>query len=116
MGMVHTRTVFAMPECGIGLFPDVGASYFLPRLPGQLGTFLGLTGTRLKGMGSVQFLLLEILISLKDNRGHLEGDALISACQKQAAIYAVDSITLRFRVGGEIGYAGHALRPIRAVA
>ena len=38
-----------MPECAIGLFPDVGASYFLSRLPGQLGAFLALTGTRLKG-------------------------------------------------------------------
>ena len=38
-----------MPECGIGLFPDVGASHFLPRLPGALGTYLALTGTRLKG-------------------------------------------------------------------
>jgi enoyl-CoA hydratase len=40
--------VFAMPETGIGLFPDVGGSYILPRLPGQLGMFLALTGTRLK--------------------------------------------------------------------
>lgn len=43
------RTLFAMPETAIGLFPDVGGSYFLPRLPGKLGVFLGLTGHRLKG-------------------------------------------------------------------
>lgn len=43
------RTVFAMPESGIGLFPDVGGGWFLPRLKGQLGTWLGLTGSRLKG-------------------------------------------------------------------
>ncbi len=42
------RTLFAMPETAIGLFPDVGASYFLPRLPGRLGLYLGLTGARLK--------------------------------------------------------------------
>lgn len=41
------RTLFAMPETGIGLFPDVGATYFLPRLPGRLGTYLALTGARL---------------------------------------------------------------------
>ena len=42
------NTVFAMPETGIGLFPDVGGTYFLPRLPGEVGMFLALTGTRLK--------------------------------------------------------------------
>jgi enoyl-CoA hydratase/carnithine racemase len=42
------RTLFAMPETGIGLFPDVGGTFFLPRLPGQLGMWLGLTGARLK--------------------------------------------------------------------
>ncbi|XP_043104187.1 3-hydroxyisobutyryl-CoA hydrolase, mitochondrial [Puntigrus tetrazona] len=43
------KTLFAMPETGIGLFPDVGGGYFLPRLKGKLGLFLGLTGFRLKG-------------------------------------------------------------------
>jgi len=42
------NTVFAMPETGIGLFPDVGGTWFLPRLPGGLGLYLALTGARLK--------------------------------------------------------------------
>ncbi|MGN6514928.1 MAG: enoyl-CoA hydratase/isomerase family protein, partial [Rhizomicrobium sp.] len=45
--------VFAMPETGIGLFPDVGGSYFLPRCPGEIGMFLGLTGMRLKTADSL---------------------------------------------------------------
>ncbi|XP_053129287.1 3-hydroxyisobutyryl-CoA hydrolase, mitochondrial isoform X2 [Hemicordylus capensis] len=43
------RTVFAMPETAIGLFPDVGGGYFLPKLSGKMGYFLALTGFRLKG-------------------------------------------------------------------
>lgn len=43
------HSVFAMPETSIGLFPDVGGSYFLPQLRGGLGMFLALTGYRLKG-------------------------------------------------------------------
>ncbi|WP_174299946.1 enoyl-CoA hydratase/isomerase family protein [Caulobacter sp. S45] len=42
------RTVFAMPETGIGLFPDVGGGWFLPRLVGETGMWLALTGARLK--------------------------------------------------------------------
>lgn len=42
------RTSFAMPETGIGLFPDVGGGWFLPRLPGEVGAWLALTGARLK--------------------------------------------------------------------
>lgn len=42
------RYVFGMPEVGIGFFPDVGATYALPRLPGEIGTFCALTAERLK--------------------------------------------------------------------
>ncbi|KAL1841343.1 hypothetical protein VTJ49DRAFT_7123 [Mycothermus thermophilus] len=44
------RTVFAMPETNIGFFPDVGGSFFLPRLPGYVGTYLALTSARLTGV------------------------------------------------------------------
>jgi enoyl-CoA hydratase len=40
--------LFAMPEVGIGHFPDVGATFFLPRCPGRIGVYAGLTGARLK--------------------------------------------------------------------
>jgi len=40
------RTLLAMPETGIGLFPDVGATRFLNRCPGHIGRYLGLTGAR----------------------------------------------------------------------
>jgi enoyl-CoA hydratase len=40
------RYTFAMPEVGIGFFPDVGATWFLPRMPGELGAYCALTGER----------------------------------------------------------------------
>jgi len=43
------RTVFAMPETGIGLFPDVGGGWYLPRLPGRIGAWLAATGGRING-------------------------------------------------------------------
>ncbi len=46
------RALFAMPECGIGLYPDVGATHVLPRLAGAAGMWLGLTGARL-GQGDM---------------------------------------------------------------
>jgi enoyl-CoA hydratase len=43
------NTLFAMPEGAIGLFPDVGAGWYLPRLKGRTGAFMALTGARLDG-------------------------------------------------------------------
>lgn len=44
--VVTERLVFSMPETAIGLFPDVGGGWFLPRFPGEVGTYLALTGAR----------------------------------------------------------------------
>lgn len=48
------KTVFAMPETTIGFFPDVGASFFLPKMDGGLGLYLALTSERLKGPENLQ--------------------------------------------------------------
>jgi len=47
--LITERTLFAMPEVGIGLFPDVGGAWLLAHLDGEIGTWLALTGHRLKG-------------------------------------------------------------------
>jgi enoyl-CoA hydratase/carnithine racemase len=47
------HAMFAMPETAIALFPDVGATYLLPRLPGALGMYLALTGARMVGADAV---------------------------------------------------------------
>jgi enoyl-CoA hydratase len=47
------RCQFAMPEVGIGFFPDVGATWFLPRMPGETGTYCALTGERFKAADAI---------------------------------------------------------------
>jgi len=54
--IITERTVFAMPETGIGLFPDVGGTWFLPRMQGELGMYCGLTGARLKDADAASLL------------------------------------------------------------
>lgn len=51
--VVTERLVFAMPETGIGLFPDVGGGHFLSRLPGEIGMYMALTGARLSPADAV---------------------------------------------------------------
>ncbi len=53
MRVTSEAGMFAMPETAIALFPDVGATFMLPRLPGALGMYLGLTGARLHGADAV---------------------------------------------------------------
>ena len=77
------RALFAMPETGIGLFPDVGATYFLPRCPGKMGLYIGLTGIRINAADAlylglathhVQHSSIPILNNLLDSED-LDADA-----------------------------------------
>lgn len=58
--LVTPRTVMAMPEVSIGLFPDAGGSYFLRRMMGKVGLFLGLTGAHFTGVDAMYLGLGDI--------------------------------------------------------
>jgi enoyl-CoA hydratase/carnithine racemase len=60
--IVGDRTRIAMPEVAIGFFPDVGASYFLSRLPGALGTYLALTGVQVRGADALYSRLADVYL------------------------------------------------------
>lgn len=64
------KTLFAMPETGIGYFPDVGGTYFLPRLGRAIGNWLGLTGARLNGALAYEIGLATHYIS-NENKNNL---------------------------------------------
>ncbi len=75
--LVMPDVVMAMPEITIGLFPDVGASWFLNRLPGRLGLFMGLTGARLNVSDVLRVGLADSAL-LPD-----QADTLIQTLQEQ---------------------------------
>ena len=60
--IVGDRTRMAMPEVAIGFFPDVGGSYFLPRLPGALGIYLALTGAQIRAADALYCQLADVYL------------------------------------------------------
>jgi enoyl-CoA hydratase/carnithine racemase len=66
--VVTERTVMAMPEIAIGLFPDVGGTYFLNRLPAGLGLFLGLTSARISGHDAVTLGIADSVVHSERRR------------------------------------------------
>ena len=81
MGLLQSASVrivtpgsrLAMPEISIGLYPDVGASSFLSRLPGKLGLFLGLTGAHINGRDAVDLGLADRFLRDDQQDELLEG-------------------------------------------
>jgi enoyl-CoA hydratase len=107
--IVTERTMFAMPETGIGLFPDVGGTHFLPRLPGALGLYLGLTGARIGAADCLHAGVGTHHIS-PDRLAGLE-DALARADLSADTFAAVEGVLDDFRSdAGEANLAGLAPR------
>ncbi|MDZ3825224.1 enoyl-CoA hydratase/isomerase family protein [Pseudomonas monsensis] len=96
--IVTPSSRLAMPEITIGLYPDVGASWFLARLPGKLGLFLGLTGAQMNGRDAIdldladRFLLdeqqpqlIEGLLQLNwQEQTDMQLNSLLKALQQEA--------------------------------
>jgi enoyl-CoA hydratase len=64
--IVTEKTRVAMPEVGLGFFPDVGGTWLLSRAPGELGTYFGLTGLTMNGADAVFCRLADIRIASHD--------------------------------------------------
>lgn len=86
------RTLFAMPETGIGLIPDVGGTHALARLPGEIGTWAALTGARLKAADcryagiATHYVPSQHLRALRDllAESHEEAEAILATFDEGA--------------------------------
>lgn len=93
------RYLFAMPETRIGFYPDIGATYFLPRLPHKIGFYLGLTGARLNHADCHALGMLDHIVkaeSFADIR-----DALVNTSLTQHAEAKVSDILNQYSVAIE---------------
>ncbi|KDP34952.1 hypothetical protein JCGZ_09240 [Jatropha curcas] len=86
--IVTEKAVFAMPEASIGLFPDLGASHFLSRIPGYFGEYLGLTGARVDGAEMLACGLATHFVFSKDLHS-LENALLTQTSSEMTMIYKV---------------------------
>jgi enoyl-CoA hydratase/carnithine racemase len=80
------RLLFAMPETGIGFFPDVGGTYFLPRLPHYIGMYLGLTGARINAADCVAAGIATHLVKQENL------DQIIDALAQQDLSYHANAV------------------------
>lgn len=95
------RMVFAMPECGIGFFPDVGSSYFLPRLVGETGVYMALTGKRYQAPDALHVGMLTHVVP--SHHGNDVVDALVhTPFSGEESKAAVDNILSELTVTPEL--------------
>jgi enoyl-CoA hydratase len=96
--IVTERTKLAMPETGIGYFPDVGGSWLLPRAPGECGTWLGLTGNIVTGADAIHagfadhFVPSERLADLVHDLSQAADDEGVEAAIRTYAVEAGEGV------------------------
>jgi len=113
--LVGPRTRMAMPETAIGLFPDVGASHFLSRCPGEVGIYLGLVGPTLNAADAVYANLADVNVSPGDAPpGNLP--ALREAIDRHFALASVPAIIESLRGEKDPRFAEWAAKTVEAFA
>lgn len=112
----HTR--FAMPETGIGLFPDVGGGWYLSRLPDRIGQYLALTGARLNGAECLALgLATHVLLAdqLEDAKARIAADPHdVAAILDDLAAPPADAPLLQHRGAIQRLFAGDTLEAVFA--
>ncbi|MBB4567361.1 enoyl-CoA hydratase/isomerase family protein [Rhizobium leucaenae] len=83
------RTRLAMPETGIGYFPDVGATWLLPRAPGEAGTWMGLTGLAIHAADAIQARLADHCVASSDLSALIEAIGALPAAASPADVHGV---------------------------
>jgi enoyl-CoA hydratase len=83
--VVTERSAIAMPEVGIGFFPDVGACFLLARAPGYIGTYLALTGDRIGAADAIHCSLADVHVPA-DRLGELP--SVLTGCRNSAQVRA----------------------------
>jgi enoyl-CoA hydratase/carnithine racemase len=112
--IVGSRTRMAMPETAIGLFPDVGGSYFLSRTPGKLGVYLGLAGPTIGAADAIYCGLADLDVS--ETPGTPELEALRPAIDLHFGKASVEAIIASLEGETRPGFRDWAARTRAALA
>ncbi|HUQ28568.1 MAG TPA: 3-hydroxyisobutyryl-CoA hydrolase [Usitatibacter sp.] len=113
--IVGDRTKMAMPETAIGLFPDVGGSYFLSRTPGKIGAYLGLAGPTIGAADAIYCKLADVYVGAQESP-QAELEALRPAIDRHFAHGTVAAIVASLKSEDDPKYREWAASTVDALS
>ncbi len=117
--IVTETTKMAMPETGIGLFPDVGGGYFLSRCPGHVGEYLALTGDTIGGPQAVAWGLADVCVpstALAALWAGLQAHSSLESLQQWIATNVIAAYAASTRASDEFDVSSYAAFGLGSIA